>query len=913
VVFNSARTHSFVYDGLDNLTSETHPETGVITYYYDTENRLSQKTWGGIMHTYSYNAAGQLICFYDGEEWISYEYDDSGRVNSISSTKGWSRKNITYSVFGSVTGEVLTIPGLPSKSLSYTYDTNNNQSGITYPDGKSATTSYNGLNMPESSTFNSKLLVSDASYGPNMMPTSMTVAGNGTSFTATYSSAGLLNRVTLKKDSTALSDASYTYDGVGNIISISSTAPAPGLSASFGYDSLNRLTSATYSSGRVSNFVYEFDEYGNMKTVKENGATVFSKTYDSSNRINGYDYDARGNLTSAGGNIYSWDKQNRLNNIKNTAGAILGKYIYDERGLRLMAVPPTPEININHDGNSIPDGGCTRFSCSVGSYIDQTFTIENLGDANLILSGSPIITISGPNANQFSVQQQPASPVSPSQTTTFKIRFQPTSPGIKTAAISIANNDMDENPYDITLYGNFEPEIYIWQAPDGGSWDFGTIKIGDFWQETFTIQNVGNDNLTLSGSPIVSITGPDWDQFSVEQQPGSLISPGGTTTFVIRFSPTSEGPNTAAISIANNDWNENPYDIMLLGTGQIGLPIAPDVPSFTVTYPNGGEEIQAGSVQTITWKADDAQKDVKIEYSADNGSTYQTIIERTPNTGSYQWKVPQDISPSCLIRISNSDGYPIMPVMLTYEFNFKISKVQDMTSQAAHFMIHAGVPDVKTLSSWVADISFVPDELQGNENMLFNYVQAEFQSLELFFENWHHVRIQFDLNNYSGSAWIDDRIIVENVPLRMGLNADSPPEISMSCGVDMPVEIWIEDLEVKLLGQSLKAQNEEEELIIQPIIRDNFDKYEIGLFPAKGGWLTGQEMVNRDKRNIIDNRNIIRRKEMLIDMEAGTMAASPKDVQRRANAIIDDKEYVFAPKSFKLESPGGRQVSVVKR
>ena len=908
VVFNSARTHSFEYDGLDNVTSETHPETGIINYVYNTENKLSQKTWGGIMHSYNYNSLGQLSNFYSGEEWTFYEYDDSRRVNSISGGKGWSRNNITYNVFGSVTGETLTIPGLPSKSLSYTYDNNNNQSGITYPDGKSVTTSYNGLNMPESLTFNSKLLVSDMSYGPNRMPTSMTIAGNGTAFTATYSGSGLLNTATLKKDSTTLYDASYTYDGLGNILSISSTAPTPSLSASFGYDSLYRLTSATYSSGRVSNFVYEFDEYGNMKTVKENEATVFSKTYDSNNKITDYNYDARGNLTSAGGNIYSWDNQNRLKNVKNNAGEVLGKYLYDGRGLRLKAVPPTPEININHDTNDIPDGGCARFSCSVGSYIDQTFTVENLGDANLILSGSPVIIIAGPNADQFSVQQQPGSPVSPSGTTTFIIRFQPTFPGIKTAAISIANNDVDENPYDIALYGNFEPEIDIWQAFDGESWDFGTVMIGDFWQETFTIKNLGNDDLILSGSPIVSITGPDKYQFSVQQQPSSLIPPGGTTTFVIRFAPMSEGLKTAAISIANNDWNENPYDITLLGTGDSAPPVMVDVPSLIITFPNGGEKIQAGSLQTITWTAEDARQDVKIEYSADNGSTYQTIIERTPNTGSYQWKVPQDISSSCLIRISNADGYPIMPEMLSYEFKFKISKPQTTVQQAAHFMIHAGVPDIKTMSYWAADISFVPDELKGNENMVFNYVQEECQSPELFFENWHHVRIHFDLNNYSGSAWMDDRIIVENTPLSMSLNADSASVISMSCGAEIPVKIWVEDLEVKYLDLNLKPQNEEDEPIIKPLIKDSFDKYESGLFPEKGGWLIRREMINGDERKInIDIEEIGKEKE------GGRLPASPHDVQSRGNSLIDDKEYVSAPKSFKLESLSGRPVSVVKR
>ncbi len=37
--------------------------------------------------------------------------------------------------------------------------------------------------------------------------------------------------------------------------------------------------------------------------------------------------------------------------------------------------------------------------------------------------------------------------------TTFTVNFHPTSVGVKTANLSIGNNDPDENPYDLTLSG----------------------------------------------------------------------------------------------------------------------------------------------------------------------------------------------------------------------------------------------------------------------------------------------------------------------------------------------------------------------------------------------------------------------------------------------------------------------------
>jgi hypothetical protein len=122
----------------------------------------------------------------------------------------------------------------------------------------------------------------------------------------------------------------------------------------------------------------------------------------------------------------------------------------------LMVSPP--EINITRGETNIADPGSFDFGTqNIGGNTDITFTIYNIGTGDLTLSGTPIVSITGTYADQFSVQQQPTSPISQEQSTSFIIRFHPTSAGAKTAAISIVNDDSDENPYDITLLGNGAP------------------------------------------------------------------------------------------------------------------------------------------------------------------------------------------------------------------------------------------------------------------------------------------------------------------------------------------------------------------------------------------------------------------------------------------------------------------------
>lgn len=100
----------------------------------------------------------------------------------------------------------------------------------------------------------------------------------------------------------------------------------------------------------------------------------------------------------------------------------------------------------------IADGGSYNYgSKAPGSNTDVVFTIENTGIEDLTLT-TPL-TLGGTNADQFSIQAQPTSPIAGSGSTTFTVRFSPTAVGAKTATIAIANNDSDENPYNLTLNG----------------------------------------------------------------------------------------------------------------------------------------------------------------------------------------------------------------------------------------------------------------------------------------------------------------------------------------------------------------------------------------------------------------------------------------------------------------------------
>jgi RHS repeat-associated protein len=124
---------------------------------------------------------------------------------------------------------------------------------------------------------------------------------------------------------------SLASSGMELTLSASST-----LTITYGYDPLERLTSADYSDG--SFFHYSYDAAGNRlsETTHAEGNVY---TYDDANRLaslNGvaYAWDANGNLLSDRVNTYTYDAANRLTGVTDGVSAV--SYAYNGLGDRLQ-------------------------------------------------------------------------------------------------------------------------------------------------------------------------------------------------------------------------------------------------------------------------------------------------------------------------------------------------------------------------------------------------------------------------------------------------------------------------------------------------------------------------------------------------------------------------------------------------
>lgn len=243
-----------------------------------------------------------------------------------------------------------------------------------------------------------------------------------------------------------------------------------------------------------------------------------------------------------------------------------------------------PEIAITRaDATDLVDGSASLASGSItlGSTSGtEIVTVRNAGTAPL--TGLAIST-TGSHAADFTVTAPAATTLAAGASTTFRISFRPTASGARTAAIVLTSNDADENPFNINLNGTgvAVPEIGITRADttnlvDGstslasGSVAFGSVNLGSATAgETLTIRNTGTAVLT---GIAVSTTGTHSRDFTVTTPAATILAPGASTTFSVAFRPTADGSRTAAIRIASNDADENPFDINLTGHG-VAIPI----------------------------------------------------------------------------------------------------------------------------------------------------------------------------------------------------------------------------------------------------------------------------------------------------------------------------------------------------
>ncbi len=327
-------TTKYVRDVLEQVTEVVDPLGRKTIKRYDLAGNLAKLTDAkGRTTTYVYDPANRLteVSYSDGETpTVKYEYDKDGDRTKM--TDGTGTTTHTYDQLDRLEE---TKDGHGDKA-GYEYDLANEQTKITYPNGKAVTRAYDSTGrlhsvgdwLGHSTTF---------SYDPDSDLTTTTFpTGTSNVDEYAYNDTDQMSAVKMMNGSEALASLAYGRDGDGQVTN-TITEGLPGEEATaYGYDANSRLTKAGAAS-------YEYDAANNP--TKTPGST---NTYNEADELTAgsgatYAYNEVGERTtttptSGPATSYGYDQAGNLTSVsrskEGSTPAIEDAYAYNGEGLR---------------------------------------------------------------------------------------------------------------------------------------------------------------------------------------------------------------------------------------------------------------------------------------------------------------------------------------------------------------------------------------------------------------------------------------------------------------------------------------------------------------------------------------------------------------------------------------------------
>jgi len=188
--------------------------------------------------------------------------------------------------------------------------------------------------------------------------------------------------------------------------------------------------------------------------------------------------------------------------------------------------------------------------------------------------------------------------------------------------------DTSNTPF--TIYGGTPATITLVEPNGGENWASGSGHLIN-WTYTGSVSRVDLEYSTDNGATWKTIA--------------TGVSNDGSKYWTIPDDASDEA-KVRVLSNSNNGVFDESDEVFTLGAPY-------QTPTIKVKTPNGGEDWEAGTTQTIEWSNTGTLDVVEIDYSTDNGNTWKQITDYTGNDGMYSWTVPEDPSIRCRVRITD--------------------------------------------------------------------------------------------------------------------------------------------------------------------------------------------------------------------------------------------------------------------
>ncbi len=293
---------------------------------------------------------------------------------------------------------------------------------------------------------------------------------------------------------------------------------------------------------------------------------------------------------------------------------------------------------------------------NIGSAGTANFTLQNSGNASSTLAFATL-------HSQFTFVGTNPSTVADNGSTTFSVRYTPTTYGVVSDSIVITTQDGHNPVYKIYVTGNCHYSHVFADVANSDSTIFATTDLLDNRDVTVHLQNDGDQPSTLSYDALTN-------DFSFLSTPPSSIAAGGRDSLKVRFHPTSYGSHASTLRISSQDIRTPVYTIYLRAQCQ-GIAIQVSGYSDSSTYAFGS--LIGGMVDSQTFTINNTGSSASTLSFASSSSQFSLIgaiptqvaaYGSTTFTMRYQPLISGAVRDS--LMITTQDGHnPVYKIYLT--------------------------------------------------------------------------------------------------------------------------------------------------------------------------------------------------------------------------------------------------------
>ncbi len=256
IITTNGSSWAIVYDSYGRRTQLTDPNVGTITYGYNGFGELTaQADANGNSHTMTYDALGRMLTRVGSEGTTAYTYDPTGNPGLLSSvTYPGGSESYGYDSYGRMISKskVIIDESSTTYTTSYTYNALGKLTSKTYPSSFAINYGYNSTTgyLTTIRRSDNNALIWQCNGMNALDDYTQYTYGNGLITTKTYDSFSNLKG---KQTSNSVQNLSYIFDPMtGNLLSRSDVNR--GLTESFNYDNLARLSGITGPSTLTTNY-----------------------------------------------------------------------------------------------------------------------------------------------------------------------------------------------------------------------------------------------------------------------------------------------------------------------------------------------------------------------------------------------------------------------------------------------------------------------------------------------------------------------------------------------------------------------------------------------------------------------------------------------------------------------------------